>query len=311
VAYGPFTVDEILEMIHKREIAPSVDVMEMGSSRRGPLNSVAFFAQALGESEKAEAVRRDEREFERSRDTLGRSRTVKLVLINVALPLLLFAGVGAGIWYGVFHKDRQPRNLALVQEELRAPLPVAQAPEAPTAHAEKPEFKEAEVQKAADEGMQDYALKVMAQANQENEAAPVLVDGQADKKPLTIDRKVVKSAKKDAGGAKAVKDKEEDEGAMTFSEDDLAAAPSAKDLVLDRLAPVLDECGSKLAASLGQEVRLNATVQVKPTGRLASLRLTANVETGLTETRICVQAGMASIRVPPFEGPAFDVSLDR
>lgn len=98
---------------------------------------------------------------------------------------------------------------------------------------------------------------------------------------------------------------------MTFTEDDLAAAPSAKDLVQDRLAPVLDECGDKLAAQVGQAVRLSATVQVKPTGRLASLRLSANLETGLTDTRICVQAGMASIRVPPFEGPAFEVTLER
>jgi putative lipoic acid-binding regulatory protein len=313
VAYGPFRVDEILELIQKRELAPSVEVMEMGSSRRGPLNSVAFFAQALKDSEQAEVLRRDERDFERSRTSLGRSRTARLVLINVALPLLLLGALALGIWYGVFYQGNQPRRGTLVEEELRAPLPLAAIPAEPVAPAPKVVFKEAQVAKEADQGMQDYALKVMAKANQENEAVPVLVQGAGEPKPLTLARETAKPARKAAGGAKAEKGEAGvgEDGAMTFTEDDLAAAPSAKDLVQDRLAPVLDECGDKLAAQVGQAVRLSATVQVKPTGRLASLRLSANLETGLTDTRICVQAGMASIRVPPFEGPAFEVTLER
>ena len=51
-----------------------------------------------------------------------------------------------------------------------------------------------------------------------------------------------------------------------------------------------------------------ARVKVRPSGSLGSLKLTVEPEEGYSEIRMCVIAGMAGIRVPPFEGPAQQVT---
>ena len=79
-------------------------------------------------------------------------------------------------------------------------------------------------------------------------------------------------------------------------------------MVRRRLQPVLRSCASKDSAESGLPPDVLARVQVRSTGSLGTLNLTVEPKVGYSEIRMCVIAGMAGIRVPPFEGPAVHVT---
>lgn len=316
VAYGPLTPDEVFTLIRKQELDGAIEMMELGSERRAPLASVSFFAEVLREVEVHVAAAREEKEFEKARTTLGSSHTKKFVLVNVMIPVVLLLALGVGLWFAVFGRGTAEDAGPVMLAEDNRPLPPARAvakveEPSPEPAASSTIIKEAEGEAVLDKKVQDYALKILADGNRnaEGDGPKVVADGGERKLPtVKLDRKVreKREAKKKGGEAGA-----EDDGTMAFSEDELASGADVEEIVTDRLIPVVDECRSRLRTAEGGEVSLTVRVTVKPGGQLSSLRVSSQPETQITDARMCIQAGMASIRVEPFEGAPKEIELVR
>ncbi len=323
VAYGPFSVDEILDMIDEGVLSRDTELMELGSNRRVPLGSVSIFKERAQELDEIMTREMDEAEFEETRQRLGRSRGVQFYLVNIALPVGLILAVALGIfWKQIFNSGSG--------EEAGA-IHVAAEPEdegkgdgTDKAGAKGPaeaEFVEAESPLEA--GLEDYALGLTMEGADDGSIETISAmptPARAKKLPtvIAVERRKKASPKKPgakgpgAGGPAAVKDEGIVE--MDFSEDEIGAggadlgSDDVEGMVRQRLQPVLRNCAAKATTEAGTSPDVQARVKVRPTGSLGTLKLTVEPKVGYSEIRMCVIAGMAGIRVPPFEGPARQVT---
>ena len=323
VAYGPFSVDEIFDMIDEGVVNDDTDLMELGSRRRIPLRSVRLFTERVLEFETARTREMDALEFEGTRQRLGRSRGIQFYVVNIALPIVLVLAVILGVfWKQIFGTGGGEGPGAVhIAEDSDSGNPSGEATEssnkAPTA---EPEFVEAEASLEA--GLEDYALGLtMEGADDRSPEALGHIEATARAKklpeviPLQRRKPTAKvpgpKDDKPAGGPASTVDRVVE---MDFSdgepEDEAVdlADESVEAMVRRRLQPVLRSCAGKGAPETGLPPDVLARVQVRPSGSLGSLKLTVEPKVGYSEIRMCVIAGMAGIRVPPFVGAALQVT---
>jgi len=324
VAYGPFSVDEILDMIDEGVLGRDTDLMETGSNRRVPLSAVRLFLDRAQELDERLTREMDEAEFEVTRQRLGRSRGIQFYLVNIALPLVLVLAVVVGIfWKQIFGnrggEDPGAIHIASVAEEEG---PRIEAPETALKKlSSEVEFVEAEASLEA--GLEDYALGLTMEGADDGalEALSQMpAEAHAKKLPdvVTVERRKRPGRKPPsetasiAGGPAAAGGSGIAE--MNFDDEDLGAeavnldGDGVESMVRRRLQPVLRSCAAKGSAETGVPPDLMARVKVRPTGSLGTLNLTVEPKVGYSEIRMCVIAGMAGIRVPAFEGPAVQVT---
>jgi len=323
VAYGPFSVDEILDMIDEGVLGRETDLMELGSNRRSPLSAVRLFLERVRELDERCTREMEEAEFEVTRRRLGRSRGVQFYLVHVALPLILVLAVA----FGVFRErifgtgDNGHPGAVHVAAEVSVDGHAGEPSEAGAkVRSAEAEFVEAEPSLEA--GLEDYALglTMVSAGNEDLEAhSHVPVAASAKKLPEVVVRPRRKKAG-DAmatGGAQAASGPasagggvvEMDFSAEVLGEDAAATVGGGVEaMVRRRLRPVLRKCAGKGAGESGLPPDVMAMVQVRSTGSLGSLKLVVEPNVGYSEIRMCVVAGMAGIRVPAFDGPAVSVT---
>lgn len=322
VAYGPFSVDEILDMIEEGVLSRDTELMELGSNRRVPLGSVSIFLDRAQELDERFTREMDEAEFEVTRQRLGRSRGVSFYLVNIALPVVLICAVVLGVFWKQIvgtgeAEDPGAIHVAVEAEEDRAADEAAAAGAKAAAEAE---FVEAE--SLLEAGLEDYALGLTMEGADDGTLASltaVPTGARAKKLPtvIAVERRTKPTRKKTGpapagGGAAAVAGGGIVE--MDFSDEEIGATDvdrggdDVEDMVRRRLQPVLRNCASKVGTEAGVSPDVHARVKVRPTGSLGSLKLTVEPKVGYSEIRMCVIAGMAGIRVPPFAGDARQVT---
>jgi hypothetical protein len=323
VAYGPFSVDEILDMIEEGVLSRDTELMELGSNRRIPLGSVSIFLDRARKLDERLTREMDEAEFEGSRQRLGRSRGVQFYLVNIALPAVLVCAVVLGIfWKQIFGagggEDPGAIHVAVEGQDEGAGDEATQAQG--KSRAAEVEFVEADSPLEA--GLEDYALGLTMEGADDGSlaalsAAPTAIRAKKLPSVIAVERKAparrkpVKAAAT-GGGPAAVTGEAIVE--MDFSdeeigvEDDAPGGDDVEDMVRRRLRPVLRSCASKADTGTGAPPDVEARVKVRPTGSLGSLKLTVEPQVGYSEIRMCVIAGMAGIRVPPFDGDARQVT---
>lgn len=323
VAYGPFSVDEIFDMIDEGVVNEDTDLMELGSRRRIPLRSVRLFGERAFEIETARTREMEAQEFEGTRQRLGRSRGIQFYLVNIALPIVLVLAVIFGVfWKQIFGagEGQDPGAVHIAKDSATANPTGGASESSEKAPAAEPVFVEAEASLEA--GLEDYALGLTMEGSDDRspEALSQLpVTARAKKLPevVAVERRKTtrkgpeaKDSEPAGGPASAVdrvvemdfSDGEEKVEAMDLVDE------SVETMVRRRLQPVLRSCAGKGAPETGLPPDVLARVQVRPTGSLGSLKLTVEPKVGYSEIRMCVIAGMAGIRVPPFEGSAIQVA---
>ncbi len=324
VAYGPFSVDEILDMIEEGALSRETELMELGSNRRIPLGAVRLFLDRVQALDERLTREMDEAEFENTRQRLGRSRGIQFYLVNIALPVTLVVAVVLGVfWKQIFSTSSGEYPGAIhIASEAEDDGPDGETPEIGTkARTAEAEFVEAEASLEA--GLEDYALGLTMEGADDGtlEAlSQIPVRARVKKLPdvVVMEHRKKKVRKKsvetgNVGGGPAAAG---GDGIMEMDFSEGEGDPSTVDvggdgveaMVRRRLQPVLRSCASKDSAESGLPPDVLARVQVRSTGSLGTLNLTVEPKVGYSEIRMCVIAGMAGIRVPPFEGPAVHVT---
>jgi len=321
VAYGPFSVDEVFGLIDETVLDHDTELMELGSNRRVPLSKVRWFAEHLHEFDDQRTREMEELDFESTRQRLGRSRGVQFYAVNIALPLVLVLAVTLGIfWNRIFKSsDSGDPGVIHIAEEVAREGDGAD-PEAEgdrQAKAAGPEFVEADSPLEA--GLEDYALGLTVEQVDpvaSLDHAPLTARAKKLPKVVPVKRRSRTPAHKKSNPDGAAGHGPAAAGSgvieMDFSDDEEDETAGDGDglevMVRRRLQPVLRKCAAKGSAESGLLPDVRARVVVRPTGSLGSLQLTVEPAAGFSDIRMCVIAGMAGIRVPPFEGPALQVS---
>jgi hypothetical protein len=323
VAYGPFSVDEILDMIDEGVLSRETELMELGSNRRVPLGSVSIFKERAQELDEIMTREMDEAEFEVTRQRLGRSRGIQFYLVNIALPVALILAVLVGVfWKQIFNAGSEEEAGAIhVAVEAEDEDKSAGSGEAGAKGPAEAEFVEAESPLEA--GLEDYALGLTMESADDGSLEAISAmptPARAKKLPTVVAlerrKKVIPKKKASDAPTKGGPAAAKDEGIveMDFSDEEIGAgdvdlgSDDVEDMVRRRLQPVLRNCAGKAATESGSAPDVSAKVKVRSTGSLGSLKLTVEPKVGYSEIRMCVIAGMAGIRVPPFEGPARQVT---
>ncbi len=321
VAYGPFSVNEIFGLIDETVLDQNTELMELGSNRRVPLSKVRWFAEHLHKFDDKRTREMEERDFESTRQRLGRSRGVQFYAVNIALPLVLVLAVTLGIFWNRIFKTSgigDPGMIHVAEEvagEGDGADPAAEGDR--QTKAAGPEFVEADSPMEA--GLEDYALGLtMEQVDPVASLDHAPLIAQAKKLPEVVQVKrrsrIPAQKKSNPGGAAGHGPAAAGSGVteMDFSDDDVDELGGDGDglefMVRRRLQAVLRKCAAKGSAEFGLLPDVRARVKVRPSGSLGSLQLTVEPAAGFSDIRMCVIAGMASIRVPPFDGPAIQVS---
>ena len=118
IEIGPFSAEEILELLDKRKITPNTTLVELNSRRQCPVSAVGPFAQfvleLLGEDER----RRSQEDFERTRESVARAARIK-IMVFVAAGVVVLGGRGLLLW--VYNPFRPKEPTHLVVSEGTAP----------------------------------------------------------------------------------------------------------------------------------------------------------------------------------------------
>ena len=323
VAYGPFSVDEIIDMINEGVLNRETELMELGSNRRVPLGAVRIFLECAEEIDERHTREMDEAEFESTRQRLGRSRGVQFYVVNIALPLALILAVVLGVFWkqivgiGVGGDPGAIHVVAEAEDEASG----GETPEArEVARAAEAVFVEAET--SLEGGLEDYALGLTMEGADDgtlDSISAMPVPARAKKLPKVIElagrrkpRTPTSEEHSAAVGPAAVVGGGVVE--IEFSDEELDGESEGVDgdeagaMVRRRLRPVLRRCASKASTETGLPPDVMARVGVRPSGSLGGLKLTVEPKVGYSEIRMCIIAGMAGIRVPPFEGPELQVT---
>ena len=321
VAYGPFSVDEVFGLIDETVLDHATELMELGSNRRVPLSKVRWFADHLHEFDDERTREMEELDFESTRQRLGRSRGVQFYAVNIALPLVLVFALTLGIFWNRIFKSSDggdPGAIHIAEEVAREGDGADPAADGDRkAKAAGPEFVEADSPLEA--GLEDYALGLtMEQAEPVTslDHAPLTARAKKLPKVVTVKRpsRTPVHKKSNPGGAAGCGPAAAGSGVteMDFSddaEDETAGdGDGLESIVRRRLQPVLRKCAARGSAESELLPDVHARVEIRPTGSLGALQLTVEPAAGFSDIRMCIIAGMAGIRVPPFEGPAIKVS---